>query len=480
MTPDTPSAPKNPGSGQGHRPEILVVDDKPNMVKLLERIFESDYAVTGTTSAQEALGLMAARAFALVIMDIKMPEMSGMDLLAQCKRLRPEVEIILITAYGEVAQAVAAMKAGAYDYIQKPFEPEEIRIAVEKALEHRRLVDRTQFLERAVEEKFGLQNIVGDSAPMRELDLLIEKAAETDVTVLIQGESGTGKELVAKAIHYTGRRAKGKFVPINCAAIPKGLLESELFGHVKGAFSGAVTSKTGLFEEAERGTLFLDEISELDLELQVKVTRAIQEREIRAIGDTKDRAVDVRIIAATNTDLQSAVDAGRFRPDLYYRLHVFPISISPLRERMEDLPLLVTHFVEKYNKLERKNVEGVEPDALSALAGYSWPGNVRELENAIERAVLLAEKGRIGRQLFMDILSTKRMGAAVYRPRTDLPYRDAIEIVANAATEEYLRGILRKHEGNVTRAAAEAGVERESLHRLLKRFGIRSEDFKKT
>jgi len=241
-----------------------------------------------------------------------------------------------------------------------------------------------------------------------------------------------------------------------------------------------VTSKTGLFEEAERGTLFLDEISELDLELQVKVTRAIQEREIRAIGDTKDRPVDVRIIAATNTDLQSAVDAGRFRPDLYYRLHVFPISISPLRERMEDLPLLVTHFIEKYNKLERKNIEGVEPDAFSALTGYSWPGNVRELENAIERAVLLAEKGRIGRQLFMDILSTKRMGAAVYRPRTDLPYRDAIEIVSNAATEEYLRGILRKHEGNVTRAAAEAGVERESLHRLLKRFGIRSEDFKKT
>jgi two-component system response regulator HydG len=471
MPPDTPSTP---------RPEILVVDDKPNMAKLLERIFEADYAVTGTTSAQEALGLLEARDFDLVIMDIKMPEMSGMDLLAHCKRLRPAAEIIMITAYGEVAQAVAAMKAGAYDYIEKPFEPEEIRIAAEKALEHKRLVDRTEFLERVVEEKYGFQNIVGDSARMLEIYSLVKRAAETDVTVLIQGESGTGKELVAKAIHYTGRRAKNKFVAINCAAIPKGLLETELFGHVKGAFSGAVTSKAGLFEEAEYGTLFLDEISELDLDLQVKVTRAIQEREIRAIGDTKAKPVDVRIIAATNTELKAAVDEGRFRPDLYYRLHVFPISIPPLRERMEDIPLLVSHFIEKYNKLEKKSVQGLEPEALTVLTGYSWPGNVRELENAIERAVLLTEKGRIGRQLFMDILSSKRVAAGVYRPRIDLPYRDAIEIVANAATEEYLRGILRKHEGNVTRAATEAGVERESLHRLLKRFGIRSEDFKKT
>ena len=476
MTPDTPSTPK---AGPGAPAEVLVVDDKPNMVKLLERIFADDFTVTGTTSAHEALRLLEQRSFDLVLMDIKMPEMNGMDLLAHCKRLRPATEIIMITGYGEVAQSVAAIKAGAYDYIQKPFEPEELRIAAEKALEHKRLLDRTQFLQRAVEEKYGFEKIIGDSARMREVYALARKAAETDVTVLIQGESGTGKELIAKAIHYTGRRAKNKFVAINCAAIPKGLLESELFGHVKGAFSGAITSKAGLFEEAEHGTLLLDEVGELEADLQVKVTRAIQEREIRAIGDTQVKPVDVRIIAATNTQLKAAVDGGRFRADLYYRLHVFPILIAPLRERMEDIPLLVSHFVEKYNKLEKKSVEGVAPEALAVLTGYSWPGNVRELEHAIERAVLLTEKGRIGRDLFLEVLSGKRISAPVYRLRIDLPYREAIELVANAATEEYLRGILRKHEGNVTRAAAEAGVERESLHRLLKRFGIRSDDFKK-
>jgi two-component system response regulator HydG len=462
------------------------VDDKPNMVKLLERILGRDFDTTATTSTGEALGLLQARDFDLVIMDIKMPGMNGMDLLAQCKRLRPQTEVIMITAYGEVAQAVSAIKAGAYDYIQKPFEPEEIRIAVEKALEHKRLVDRTRFLERVVVEKYGVENMVGDGPRMLEVYALIKKAAQTDVTVLIQGESGTGKELAAKAIHYTGLRAKNNFVPVNCAAIPKGLLESELFGYVKGAFSGAVASKSGLFEEAQGGTLFLDEISELDPDLQVKVTRAIQEREIRPVGDTRDKPVDVRIIAATNTDLRAAVQAGRFRADLYYRVNVFPIHIPPLRERMEDIPLLVSHFISKYNAIEKKSIEGIEPEALAALTQYSWPGNVRELENAIERAVLLTERGSISNQLFLEILSVKRTATATtggpassIEPRTDLPYRNAIERVTNEATEQYLRAMLRKHDGNVTKAAADAGIERESLHRLMKRFGIRSEDFKK-
>ncbi len=469
------------GGGPMKRREILVVDDKANMVKLITRILGDSFAVTGTTSPREALNLLEEREFDLLIMDIKMPEISGMELLEHCKRLRPLTEVILITGYGEVAQAVAAIKAGAYDYLEKPFEPEEMRIAAEKALEHKRLVDRTRFLERAVEDKFGLENIIGDSAPMREVFELIKKAAETDVTVLVQGESGTGKELVAQAIHYTGLRSRNKFVPVNCAAIPKGLLESELFGYVKGAFSGALASKSGLFEEAAGGTLFLDEISELDPDLQVKMTRAIQEREIRPVGDTRDKAVDVRIIAATNRDLKATVDEGLFRADLYYRLNVFPIYLPPLRARMEDLPLLVTRFVMKFNAMERKFVEGLEPEAMSALRGYSWPGNVRELENAIERAVLLTEKGRIGPKVFEEILSMKRrMAGGMSAPRVDLPYRDAIEIVTNTATEEYLRGLLQKHEGNVTRAAAAAGIERESLHRLMKKCGVRAEDFRKT
>ena len=315
---------------------------------------------------------------------------------------------------------------------------------------------------------------------MRALYGLLERASELDITVLITGETGTGKELVARAIHHHGPRKDRPFIAVNCGALPSELIESELFGHARGAFTGAVETKAGLFEAASGGTIFLDEIGELPLSVQVKLNRTLQDKEVRRVGDAVARRIDARVITATHRDLKAEVTAGRFREDLYYRLNVFPVHLPSLRERREDIPLLAMHFVQKAAKTYRQPVDGLEPDALRALTGYSWPGNVRQLENAIERAVAITTGSRVGPDALPPEVTGGQQGALPADPLVKMPFREAVDLARDRASRDYLIALLREFGGNVTRAAERAGMERESLHRLLKRFGLRSDDFKES
>jgi DNA-binding NtrC family response regulator len=462
----------------GRKPRVLIIDDKVSMLKMLTNLLQDDYEVATSAAAREALDQFRAKPADLVLTDIRMPGMDGMQVLQAVKGEYPQTEVILMTAFATVSQAVEAVKGGAYYYLTKPFEPDELKITLEKALERKQLREEAQILKEQVEQKYGFANIVGDSDAMNRVFDLARKAAETDSTVLLTGESGTGKELFARAIHYSSERRSRRFVAINCGAMPKELIESELFGHVKGAFSGATKDKPGLFMEADRGTLFLDEISELDAELQVKINRAIQEREVRRVGDTVDILVDVRIVASTNRDLTEALAEGRFREDLYYRLNVFPIELPPLRERIGDIPSLVSHFLGIFAGSEASEYE-FEPAAMEILMNHPWPGNVRELQNAIERAVVLCEDKAITRSLF-DFINPddarRDMGAVAMGA---LPYREAMDRMSKDCQRQYLLEVLRRYDGNVTRAAEHAGIERESFHRLMRRCDVSSDDVKR-
>jgi two-component system response regulator AtoC len=351
---------------------------------------------------------------------------------------------------------------------------------VARAAERKRLRDEAASLRRELEGVHAFHNLVGKSARMREVYRLLEQAAGLDITVLLGGETGTGKELAARAIHYHSSRKERRFVAVNCGALPPDLVESELFGHARGAFTGATSAKPGLFEEAAGGTLFLDEVGELPLPAQVKLNRALQEKEIRRVGDNAPSKVDVRVIAATHRDLKSEVQAGRFREDLYYRLHVFPIRLPPLRERLEDVPLLAAHFLEKHARAMRRELGGFEPEALRVLTSYAWPGNVRELENAVERAVAVCTGAAVReRDLPAELSQAPAAGQLPGAVLASMPYREAVEQAHDRISREYLVALLREFQGNVTKAAARAGMERESLHRLLKKHGLRSEDFKR-
>jgi len=457
---------------------ILIVDDKKSMLKMLSQLLKDDYSVQTFASAREALKELHREAADLVLTDIRMPGTDGMDLLRTIKEESPDTEVILMTAFATVEQAVEAVKAGAYNYLTKPFEPDELKIAIEKALERKQLREEAQILKEQVEQKYGFPNIVGESEAMKQAFDLARKAAESDTTVLLTGESGTGKELFARAIHYASDRHARRFVAINCGAMPKELIESELFGYVKGAFSGASKNKRGLFMEADRGTLFLDEISELDADLQVKINRAIQEREIRRVGDTEDISVDVRIVASSNRDLQEELRQGRFREDLYYRLNVFPVHLPPLRERTGDIPLLVDHFLRKFAGQEAEGYE-ISPAAMEMLMGYRWPGNVRELQNAVERAVVLSEGKAITPALFPFIESADEDYSLEVSALLDRPYREAMDKLTAACQRQYLVGVLKNYDGNVTRAAEHAGIERESFHRLMRKCEIERDEIKR-
>jgi len=354
------------------------------------------------------------------------------------------------------------MKMGAFDYLEKPFDPDAALAVVTRAAEHKRASDAARGAAAPGEED-GYHALVGRSARMREVYRLLDRAAQVDATVLLLGETGTGKELAARAVHYQSARREHRFVPVNCGALPADLVESELFGHARGAFTGAANAKAGLFEEASGGTIFLDEVGELPLTAQVKLNRALQEREIRRVGDTAPIPVDVRVIAATHRDLREEAKAGRFREDLFYRLNVLTITLPPLRERVEDVPLLAAHFLEKHARAVRRIIRGFEPEAMRRLAGHAWPGNVRELENTVERAVAIASA------------APPAIPAAVL---ASLPYRDAVAGARDRVTRDYLVALMAEFGGNVTRAAERAGMERESLHRLLRRHGLRSDDFK--
>ena len=376
---------------------ILVIDDERSMQEFLEIFFRSEgYEVVTAGDVQSARLHLEGDEFDVVITDIKMPDGSGLDLLHAAHELSPETMVIMITAFASTETAIAAMKQGAYDYITKPFKVDEIRIVVEKALEKKLLATENRRLRSELRSQVRDRSIVGSSQVMQHVYDLIAQIANTKANVVITGESGTGKEMVARAIHEGGERCSQPFVVVNCAAIPENLLESELFGHVKGAFTGAIQNKTGLFEAAGGGTLFLDEVGELPLSLQVKLLRAIQEKTFRRVGGTRDQRADVRIVAATNRLLDEDVKAGRFREDLYYRLNVIEIPLPPLRERPDDIALLVSHFIEKYARELGKEVTGCSEETMQKLLRYRFPGNVRELENVIERAVALSREATIG------------------------------------------------------------------------------------
>lgn len=373
-------------------PTVLIVDDEPNYLVILEELLaEEGYTVLTAENASRGFELAVGHEVDVVVTDMKMPGIDGMTFLDNLHKLKPDLPIIMMTAYGTIERAVEAMKKGAFDYICKPFENEEFKMIVARAVEHYRLLKRNRELEEEVKNRYSFRNIIGKSPAMEKVFYVVEKIAPSRSTVLITGESGTGKELIAKAIHYQSLRRDKPFVSVNCGALPETLLESELFGHERGAFTGAIQQRKGRFELAHEGTLFLDEISEIPLHLQVKLLRVLQEMEFERVGGTQTIRVDVRIIAATNRDLKKEVELGRFRSDLFYRLNVVNIHLPPLRERVEDIPLLVTHFLDKYSKESgRETSLTVDKETMKCLMEYRWPGNVRELENVIERAVLLS------------------------------------------------------------------------------------------
>lgn len=375
-----------------YKGRILIVEDEKSMREVLKILMEGEkYEVVSASDGLEGLSYITNDIFDLVITDIKMPKVGGFELLKKVKEISPDTIVIMITAFGTTEAAIDAMKLGAYDYINKPFKIDEIRLIVEKALEKKRLSEEVSLLRKKVKTTYRLENIIGQSPQMQEIFRLIPKVAESNSNVLIIGESGSGKELVAMALHNLSHRKDRNFVAINCAAFPEGLLESELFGHMRGSFTGAMHNKQGLFEIADSGSIFLDEIGEMPINLQAKILRVLENGSFRRVGGTTDIKVDVRVISATNKDVKEEIASGRFREDLFYRLNVVPIHIPPLRERKEDIPLLVEHFLRKISNQSRK----ITPEAMKILMGYPWKGNVRELENVIERTALLTEKEEI-------------------------------------------------------------------------------------
>jgi len=443
--------------------KILVVDDEALVREMIQKGLSQmgGYNVEGAQSGSEAIGKLEDDVFDLVLTDLKMPEMDGLDLLKTIKGTRPEVMVILMTAYGSIETAVEAMRIGANDYITKPIDLNELLIHISKVQKESLLLRENRLLRMEVSKKFEFHNIIGKSKKMQEVFSLIEKVAPGNSTVIIYGGSGTGKELVAKAIHYNSPRANRSFLPFNCGAIPETLVESELFGHTKGAFTGAIQTKKGLFEEATGGTLFLDEISSILPSVQVKLLRVLQEKELMKVGSTERVKTDVRMIAATNENLEENMKIGKFREDLFYRLHVFPIFLPDLKDRKEDISLLAYHFLDLYSKETKKEIKGISKEAMKLLLEYHWPGNVRELENAIERAVIMTDQDTLAPQdLPKDLM--EGVSEMIKRGVKDRKSLDAIKA-------EYIKEILKEVGGNKRVASEILKVNPRTLYRFEKK-----------
>ena len=445
--------------------KILVVDDEPSILKLLkEALTQWGYQVECVGTGAEALEAIRTGLYDAAITDIRMPEMSGLDLLREIKRHDESIEVIVMTGYPTISSAVEALKEGAYDYLSKPLILDELRHLMARVTEKRFLKGEVQSLRVRLGEELTVNELVGNAQPMQRVKEIISKVATTDSPVLIEGESGTGKELVAAAIHRLSDRAKGPFIPVNCSAIPEDLLESEFFGHVRGAFSGAVSDALGLFRGAHEGTIFLDEIAELSPGLQVKLLRVLQEMQVRPVGSTKAHPVDVRVIAATNRDLDRSIADGRFRQDLYYRLNVVRVSLPPLRARREDIPALVNHFLRRYNRRFRRDVKGITPDALATLGGYDFPGNVRELENVIERAFAMGAREQI------TLADLPVLGTASV-PSASVPQSGTVPRLADVEKDLILRA-LAFYKDDKEAAASALGISRRTIYRRLKEYGM--------
>lgn len=453
---------------------VLVVDDEPELLRAVARILRAaGFDVATAANGTEALDCLTEQPFDVMLVDLVMPGMTGLDVLKKAKALHESLEVITMTAFADVDTAVAAVKAGAYDFLTKPFSSSDtVALAVTKASEHGRLVDRNRRLEEELEVRDRYGDIVGSSQPMMEVYRTIDSVSHSSSTVLIQGESGTGKELVARAVHSRGQRADRPFIPVNCSAIPESLVESELFGHLRGAFTGAVTTRMGLFEAADKGTILLDEVGELPLHVQVKLLRTLQEGEVKRIGSSEAIKVDVRVIAATNVDLQRAMIEGAFREDLFYRLNVITIHIPPLRERADDIPLLAYHFLRKYALRSGRDIRSISLEAMNALRSYSWPGNVRELENAIERSLVMART---------DVVLPGDLPSSVIESDDplmaenmlfDLPFAEAKKRVIDGFEREYMSEALRRAGGNVSKAARSAELDRSNFRRIVKKYNL--------
>lgn len=459
---------------------ILIVDDEEIVVRSCRRILsDSIYAVDSTLDGLEALRKVDETEYDLMILDIMMPGIDGLEVLQQVKERHPDIDVIMVTGLSQIQTAVKAMKLGAFDYLSKPFDPDELKHVVERALERRRLLQENRNLKTEVGSKYRFENIIGASAPMQAVYGLIAKCAPTNTTVLITGESGTGKEMIARAIHYNSLRKDQPFVTVDCNTLSENLLESELFGHTKGSFTGAVTNKRGMFEIANNGTLFLDEFGNIPLSTQAKLLRVIQEREFRAVGSTVTQKTNVRLITATNKDLKAMVAEGTFREDLFYRINVFPIHAPALRERRDDIPALAFHFLKTFcNELE-KPVSEISEAAMSALVNYDWPGNVRELENTMHRAVILASDKIIHQAHLVNIIDTApRPDLEV--PRTGEDLKRLKKIAREKSVEEveklFIQETLKRNASNVTKSAEETGMQRSNFQALMKKYNIRVRD----
>jgi two-component system response regulator PilR (NtrC family) len=450
---------------------IHVIDDEPVIHDVLAQLLTSEgYEVEISSSGEEALEKFPSQSFDVILLDLLMPGMDGIEVLRRIKRIDPLVPVIIITAYGSVESAISAMKIGALDYVQKPFKHDGLLLTLEKALERKRLQDENLRLKDELRQRFGFANIIGKSQAMQSVFDLVKAAAPTRSTILLQGESGTGKELVAGAIHMNSNRAEAPFVTVNSGSLPPDLLESHLFGHVKGAFTGAVALKKGLFEAADKGTIFFDEISSISLETQAKLLRVMQEKEFMRLGGTQTIKVDVRILAATNTDIEELIEQKAFRKDLFYRLNVIKIEIPPLRARKEDIPLLVKHFVDVYARENRKEIDGVSEDVFEILDAHDWPGNVRELENLIERAIVLSRSKVITRASLPPFL-LGREGVddeALIASEESLDLRDRTQ----AYQKKIILAALKKTRGVQNKAAKLLGVKPTTLNEMIKRLRI--------
>jgi len=450
---------------------ILILDDEKSIVDLLSVVFRKEgYEVKTWPETADIFDFLTDEDFDLLLTDIRMPRTNGMDILEFMIRRKPEVPVVMMTAYGTIKQAVAALKAGAFDYIMKPFDVDELKIVAAKALEKRRLKQENVQLKKELEEKNSFGPLVGKSKMMKEVYNLIEKVAGTDSTVIILGESGTGKELAARSIHTLSRRREQTFISINCAALPESLLESELFGHVKGSFTGAVGDKKGVFEAAQKGTLFLDEVAEMSLLTQVKLFRALQERKIRRVGGAEEIPFDVRIIAATNQDLKKRIEEGKFREELFYRLNVISFEMPALRKKTEDIPILVSQFLQKYCHRMNKKMKRMTPDVIGHLESYAWPGNVRELENVIERIVAIEDRETITAACLPPEIVAPREPAEesfVLMPDFDLEAHIA------EVTKKYILEARRLSGGNLKKAASILGLSYRSLRYLIEKHDLK-------
>ncbi|HBN26035.1 MAG TPA: hypothetical protein DD405_01005 [Desulfobacteraceae bacterium] len=457
--------------------KVLIIDDEKNMLHMLCALLKKsgyrvDTALNGEEGLQKVLDAKNNNdQYDFILCDLKMPVMDGMAFLSSAKELLTRTPVIMMSAYGSLDTAVEAMKQGAYNYISKPFKMDEVLLTLKKAMERETLKKENLFLKKQIQQikgKYKVEGMIAQAKAMQPVIRLIEKASQYNTTVLILGETGTGKELIANSIHFNGTRSKFPFVPVNCGGIPENLLESEFFGHKKGAFTGADSHKKGFFEEADKGTIFLDEIGELSLQLQVKLLRVFQENEIRRVGDSKTKKIDIRIIAATSKNLSAEVDKGTFRKDLYYRLNVLPINLPPLRERAEDIPLLTRHFVDKFNKKFKMDIKDLSSGAVTMLLQHGWPGNIRELENAIERGVILAEKG-----ILLPENLPPELGAQQGNARMDDVFGGfSIKKARQIMEKRLISRALEATRGNRTKTAKLLEISHPSLLSKIKTYGI--------